>query len=80
MENYSDHSSSSEQRHSTPISNRDNLDLSNGIDNPELIKKIAKHLPTDFDSLNQEGADITRDLYKIKEDAQRRPNLKNQKL
>ncbi|KAK6885882.1 Vacuolar amino acid transporter 4 [Candida tropicalis] len=79
MENYSDHSSSSEQRHSTPISNRDNLDLSNGIDNPELIKKIAKHLPTDFDSLNQEGADITRDLYKIKEDAQRRPNLKKSK-
>ncbi|KAK6883452.1 Vacuolar amino acid transporter 4 [Candida tropicalis] len=63
MENYSDHSSSSEQRHSTPISNRDNLDLSNGIDNPELIKKIAKHLPTDFDSLNQEEPLISRDNF-----------------
>ena len=63
----------------TNLNENENIDLSNGIDNPELIKKIAKHLPTDFDSLNQEGADITRDLYKIKEDAQRRPNLKKSK-
>ncbi|RCK64001.1 Vacuolar amino acid transporter 4 [Candida viswanathii] len=53
----------------------ENIDLASGIDDPELIKKVSRHLPTDFDSLKQEGADITRDLYKIKEDAER-PNLK----
>ncbi|EMG49528.1 AVT4 Vacuolar amino acid transporter 4 [Candida maltosa Xu316] len=51
------------------------LNLATGIDDPNLIKKISKHLPSDFDSLNQEGADITRDLYKIKNDVQK-PTLK----
>ena len=40
---------------------------------------MSKHLPSDFDSLKQEGADITRDLYRIKEDAQR-PLLKNHEV
>ncbi|EMG49506.1 Vacuolar amino acid transporter, putative, partial [Candida maltosa Xu316] len=51
------------------------VDLAAGIDDPELIKKVSKHLPSDFDSLKQEGADITRDLYKIKNDVQK-PALK----
>ncbi|RCK63948.1 Vacuolar amino acid transporter 4 [Candida viswanathii] len=79
METYSDESSSEHtpRRLNSSIAGSgsggaaDHIDLAAGIDNPELIRKISKHLPSDFDSLNQEGADITRDLYKIKEDAQK---------
>ncbi|EGW32430.1 uncharacterized protein SPAPADRAFT_138769 [Spathaspora passalidarum NRRL Y-27907] len=42
----------------------ESVDFKAGIDDPNLIKRVSKHLPQD-DSLSQEGADITRDLYKI---------------
>ncbi|CAI5757121.1 unnamed protein product [Candida verbasci] len=52
-------------------------DLSKGIKDRNMIKKISKHLPND--DLNQEGADITRDLYKIQQDQIRQPLLKRSK-
>ncbi|KAI3407126.2 AVT4 [Candida oxycetoniae] len=53
--------------------------ISSGLDDPKVISKISKHLPSDFQSLDQEGADITRDLYKIQQDVNERPKLKKYK-
>ena len=76
MESASENSSENRQSpENDPGEFENDIDLASGIDDPELIRKVSKHLPSDFDSLKQEGADITRDLYKIKEDVQR-PLLK----
>lgn len=75
MESTSENSSENQHSPENDPEVDNDIDLASGIDDPELIRKVSKHLPSDFDSLKQEGADITRDLYRIKEDAQR-PLLK----
>ena len=75
MESTSENSSENQHSPENDPEVDNDIDLASGIDDPELIRKVFKHLPSDFDSLKQEGADITRDLYRIKEDAQR-PLLK----
>ena len=75
MESTSENSSENQHSPENDPEVDNDIDLASGIDDPELIRKVSKHLPSDFDSLKQEGADITRDLHRIKEDAQR-PLLK----
>ena len=79
MESTSENSSENQHSPENDPEVDNDIDLASGIDDPELIRKVSKHLPSDFDSLKQEGADITRDLYRIKEDAQR-PLLKNHEV
>ncbi|KAK6463746.1 vacuolar amino acid transporter 4 [Scheffersomyces coipomensis] len=45
----------------------ENTDYSAGIEDPKLLAQVAKHLH-DSDSLKAEGADITRDLYRLSVD------------
>ncbi|KAK6455561.1 vacuolar amino acid transporter 4 [Scheffersomyces xylosifermentans] len=52
-----------------PTDNTD-VDFSAGIDDPKLLESVAEILPH-VDSLKSEGADITRDLYKLGQEAAR---------
>lgn len=44
-----------------------------GMANPRLVELIAKHLKTDDNALALEGADITRDIYKLSQENLARP-------
>ncbi|KAI5968679.1 AVT4 [Candida margitis] len=55
------------------------VDFRDGMDDPRLISQLSKHLPP-RDSLQLEGGDITRDLYKLHNEMQvKKPNLHKSK-
>ena len=59
--------------------NVDSNDFSVGIEDPRLLLLVARIVPQDQE-MDSEGADITRDLYKLTQEVSRPPSLRRVKL
>ncbi|KAG5421235.1 AVT4 [Candida metapsilosis] len=44
------------------------VDFREGLDDPHMLSQLSKHLPPRGNNLQQEGGDITHDLYKLQHD------------
>ncbi|KAK6197565.1 vacuolar amino acid transporter 4 [Scheffersomyces amazonensis] len=72
IDSSSSHESTESGAINIPNQRLETTDFSVGIDDPKLLQQVAKHIPQDA-SLKTEGADITRDLYKLSHENPRKP-------